>query len=137
VQENGEVIRLAPNGPVKIGNEQVGRLILDGDVILAADGATMNQRRKISINGVISAAVAVDGQNRLRGSPSCGCRASLSRKTGLPLLQKPAMLSRPRCAAAMATRQAARVDPACRTPLRDRLDRQEAHHRCVAGAGLT
>jgi ribonuclease J len=69
VQENGEVIRLAPNGPVKIGNEQVGRLILDGDVILAADGATMNQRRKISINGVISAAVAVDGQNRLRGSP--------------------------------------------------------------------
>jgi ribonuclease J len=39
-QENGEVIRLAPNGPAKVGQEQVGRLILDGDVILAANGAT-------------------------------------------------------------------------------------------------
>jgi ribonuclease J len=67
VQENGEVIRLAPNGPAKIGNERVGRLILDGDVILTADGSTMNQRRKIAVNGVISVAVAIDGQDRVRG----------------------------------------------------------------------
>ncbi len=69
VQENGELIRLAPNGPAKVGHEQVGRLILDGDVILAADGATMNQRRKLSVNGIISVAVAVDGQDRVRGNP--------------------------------------------------------------------
>jgi ribonuclease J len=68
-QENGDVIRLAPNGPVKIGHEQVGRLILDGDVILAADGATMNQRRKLAVNGVISVALAVDGRNQVRGTP--------------------------------------------------------------------
>jgi ribonuclease J len=68
-QENGDVIRLAPNGPVKIGHEPVGRLILDGDVILAADGATMNQRRKLAVNGVISVALAVDGRNQVRGTP--------------------------------------------------------------------
>jgi ribonuclease J len=34
VQKNGDLIRLAPNGPEKIGEERVGRLILDGDVIL-------------------------------------------------------------------------------------------------------
>jgi ribonuclease J len=67
VQENGEVVRLAPNGPAKVGHERVGRLILDGDVILTADGTTMNQRRKIAAFGVISVAVALDGQDRVRG----------------------------------------------------------------------
>src|SRR6187200_2997307 len=37
VQRNGDVIRLAPKGPKKIGTERVGRLVLDGDVILPAD----------------------------------------------------------------------------------------------------
>ena len=70
VQMNGTVLRLAPNGPVKIGNERAGRLILDGDVILPADGATMNERRRISVNGLISVAVAIDGQGRVRGEPA-------------------------------------------------------------------
>ncbi len=68
VQENGDVIRLAPGGPVKIGVERVGRLILDGDVILRADGTTMNQRRKIAANGVISVAVAVNRNQTLVGT---------------------------------------------------------------------
>ena len=67
VQENGEVIRLAPDGPRKLGNERVGRLILDGDVILNGDGTTMNQRRKLAANGIISAALAVDRSNRIVG----------------------------------------------------------------------
>jgi ribonuclease J len=67
VQENGEIIRLAPNGPAKLGDERVGRLILDGDVILTADGTTMNQRRKLGVNGLISAAVVLDGNGRVRG----------------------------------------------------------------------
>jgi ribonuclease J len=67
VQENGEIIRLAPNGPAKLGDERVGRLILDGDVILTADGTTMNQRRKLGVNGLISAAVVMDGNDRVRG----------------------------------------------------------------------
>jgi ribonuclease J len=70
VQANGDLIRLAPDGPAKIGNERAGRLILDGDVILPADGATMNERRKISVNGVIAVTVALDQAGRLRGEPA-------------------------------------------------------------------
>ena len=72
VQENGDVIRLAPNGPKKLGEERVGRLILDGDVILGADGSTMNERRKVAANGIISVALALDANNRLRGQVEIG-----------------------------------------------------------------
>ena len=70
VQSNGDLVRLAPDGPVKIGTERAGRLILDGDVILPADGATMNERRRISVNGVIAVTVALDDKGRLRGEPA-------------------------------------------------------------------
>ena len=69
VQMNGDLIRLAPEGPVKLSEEKVGRLILDGDVILDADGSTMNERRRIGYNGLISVAVALDDRNRPRGRP--------------------------------------------------------------------
>jgi ribonuclease J len=68
VQRNGDLIRLAPNGPQKIGEERVGRLVLDGDVILPADGATINERRKISINGLITVALPVAPDGRLLGT---------------------------------------------------------------------
>jgi ribonuclease J len=67
VQENGDLVRLAPDGPRKIGEEKVGRLILDGDVILAADGTTMNERRKLSFQGIISVAVPLGRDERLAG----------------------------------------------------------------------
>jgi ribonuclease J len=67
VQKNGDLIRLAPNGPEKLGEEKVGRLVLDGDVILPADGATMNERRRLALAGLISVAVTLDQDGRLRG----------------------------------------------------------------------
>ena len=70
VQQNGEVVRLAPDGPKKIGTERVGRLILDGDVILPADGPTMNERRRIAANGTIAVTVALDRGGKLRGEPA-------------------------------------------------------------------
>jgi ribonuclease J len=72
VQQNGDLIRLAPDGPVKVGKERVGQLILDGDVILPADGSTMNERRRISFQGVISVAVAMDDNDRVRGGVEIG-----------------------------------------------------------------
>ena len=69
VQKNGDVIRLAPGEPEKIGEERVGRLILDGDVILAADGATINERRKISFSGLITVAVPIGADGGLAGQP--------------------------------------------------------------------
>ena len=70
VQHDGEIIRLAPKGPKQIGNARIGRLVLDGDVILPADGSTINERRKMGINGLISVAIAVDGGGRMLGKPT-------------------------------------------------------------------
>jgi ribonuclease J len=67
VQQDGDLVRLAPNGPEVLSKERVGRLILDGDVILTADGSTMNERRRIATNGVISVALALDGRDQLKG----------------------------------------------------------------------
>lgn len=66
VQSNGDVVRLAPDGPKIVGNERTGRLVLDGDEIIAADGLTMNERRRIGINGHISVAVATDAKGTLK-----------------------------------------------------------------------
>ncbi|HET9397609.1 MAG TPA: ribonuclease J [Sphingomicrobium sp.] len=67
VQRNGDVVRLAPDGPAKVGEERVGRLVLDGDVILPADGATLNERRKVANNGLIAVALPIDNSGRLAG----------------------------------------------------------------------
>jgi ribonuclease J len=66
-QENGDLIRLAPGKPKTLGKARVGRLILDGDVILPADGATMNERRKLAVNGLVAVAMAVDAKGKMRG----------------------------------------------------------------------
>lgn len=78
VQGNGDVVRLAPGGPKIVGHETTGRLVLDGDIILPADGATMNERRRISVNGQISVAVARGRNGRLMGRPEI-------RMQGVPL----------------------------------------------------
>ena len=68
VQADGDILRLLPKA-AKIGNANVGRLVLDGDVILPADGGTINERRKLALNGQISVAVALDKGGRTIGTP--------------------------------------------------------------------
>lgn len=69
VQKNGDIVRLAPDGPAKVGEAHAGRLVLDGDVILPADGTTMNERRKLMVNGQISVGIALGKGGRLVGTP--------------------------------------------------------------------
>ena len=64
VQKNGDLIRLAPNGPHKLGEEVNGRLVLDGDVIAPADGAAMVARRKLGENGLVTVALAVSREGK-------------------------------------------------------------------------
>jgi len=64
VQKNGDLVRLAPNGPTKIDEVRSGRLVLDGDIIAPADGDAMVMRRRISYGGVVS--VAVGSGNAVR-----------------------------------------------------------------------
>ena len=69
VQKNGDVIRLAPGDPKKVDEVRVGQLVLDGDVILPANGATVNERRRIGYGGLITVALPVGGDGKLTGTP--------------------------------------------------------------------
>ena len=59
VQQNGDMVRLAPGAPGKIGDVRTGRLVLDGDIIVPADGEAIAMRRRIMREGVVI--VALDG----------------------------------------------------------------------------
>ena len=112
VQQNGTVLRLAPDGPAVVGHERAGRLILDGDVILPADGATMAERRKLGLHGLIGVAVALDAGGRLRGDPAVTVQ-------GLPVEEdRENFLSEARAAAADAAVTNARGDAARREAIR-------------------
>ena len=80
VQSNGDVVRLAPGKPQIIGKERTGRLILDGDTIIAADGQTINERRRLSWYGLVAVAFALDSNDKLIGEPQI-------RLHGLPIEQ--------------------------------------------------
>ena len=69
VQKNGDVVRLAPGDPKKVDEVRVGRLVLDGDVILPADGSTVNERRRIGYGGLITVALPVGDDGKLAGKP--------------------------------------------------------------------
>jgi len=53
VQQNGEIIRLAPDTPSKLTEVRAGRLILDGDIISAADGEAVAMRRRLAREGAL------------------------------------------------------------------------------------
>jgi ribonuclease J len=65
VQKNGDLVRLAPDGPHKIDEVRAGRLVLDGEIIAPADGEGMVLRRRLAHNGVVSVAVAANGAVRV------------------------------------------------------------------------
>jgi len=69
VHKNGDLLRLAPGEARKIDEVRVGQLVLDGDVILPADGATITERRRIGFTGVISVTVPVGSDGNLAGTP--------------------------------------------------------------------
>jgi ribonuclease J len=69
LQKNGDVVRLSPDGPKKLDEVRVGRLVLDGDVILPADGSTVTERRRLSYGGLITVAVPVGPDGELAGEP--------------------------------------------------------------------
>ncbi|HJP68217.1 MAG TPA: ribonuclease J [Sphingomicrobium sp.] len=69
VQKNGDVVRLAPGDPKKVDEVRVGQLVLDGDVILPADGATVTERRRMGYGGLITVALPVGDGRELAGTP--------------------------------------------------------------------
>ncbi len=63
VQGNGDIIRLAPGKPSKLAEVRNGRLVLDGDLIIPADGETIAMRRRLSRDGIVF--VALDAKRNV------------------------------------------------------------------------
>jgi len=52
-QKNGDIVRLAPGKPGRIAEIEAGRLVLDGDIIVPANGESIVMRRRLAHNGVM------------------------------------------------------------------------------------
>jgi ribonuclease J len=59
-QKNGDIVRLAPGRPGKLASVHAGRLVLDGDIIVPADGEAITTRRRLARDGLLI--VALDGR---------------------------------------------------------------------------
>lgn len=69
VLRNGLMVRLAP-GPAEIVDEApVGRLYLDGDVLIEADEGAVQERRKLAFAGSVFVSLVLDREGKVRGDP--------------------------------------------------------------------
>ncbi len=59
-QKNGDIVRLAPGRPETLAQIHTGRLVLDGDIIVPADGDAVTMRRRLSRDGLLI--VVLDGE---------------------------------------------------------------------------
>lgn len=64
VQKNGQIVRLAPGKPEKLMEVRSGRLLLDGDIIIPADGEAITMRRRMAQNGLV--VVLLGGEGRCK-----------------------------------------------------------------------
>ena len=67
VQKNGDIVRLAPDGPVKLVEVTNGRLVLDGDIIVPAGGEAITMRRRMARDGVLLVVLEKGGAVQVEG----------------------------------------------------------------------
>ncbi len=67
VQKNGDLVRLAPGKPGKFGEVRAGRLLLDGDIISAADGEAIVMRRRLAQQGIVFVVIGDKGRVQVEG----------------------------------------------------------------------
>ena len=67
VQQNGDLVRIAPGEPGKLAEVRAGRLVLDGDIIVPADGEAIAMRRRIAREGVLVVILDAQLPPRLEG----------------------------------------------------------------------
>jgi len=66
-QKNGDIVRLAPGKPGKLAEVRSGRLVLDGDIIVPADGEAITTRRRLARDGLLIIAVDRKGGAQVHG----------------------------------------------------------------------
>ena len=81
---NGEMVQIAPNGPMIVDEVPNGRLYVDGNTIIAQGAEILRERSKIGENGVIVIMVSFDKKGRIVGGPDVRARG-IADKNGEPL----------------------------------------------------
>jgi ribonuclease J len=66
-QKNGDIVRLAPGTPGKLAEVRAGRLVLDGDIIVPADGEAITTRRRLARDGLVIVALDRHGKAQVHG----------------------------------------------------------------------
>ncbi|MDP1839429.1 MAG: ribonuclease J [Reyranella sp.] len=74
VAPNGTLVRLAPGPAEIIGHVPAGRLARDGDGLVALDGSSLRERRKLLWNGSAAATLVIDGKGRAVAPPKVSLR---------------------------------------------------------------
>ncbi len=67
VQGNGDIIRLAPGKPERVAQVRSGRLVLDGDIIVPADGDAVTMRRRMARDGMLFVVLGSAGNVQIEG----------------------------------------------------------------------
>ncbi len=67
--EDGDVLNLAPGRPEVVDSAAVGRLAVDGARLVPVEGDVLAARRRMMVNGMVLASLAIDTGGRLRGQP--------------------------------------------------------------------
>jgi ribonuclease J len=67
--QDGDVVRLAPNGPAIIDEVPVGRFYKDGRILVDAQARTIPDRRRLGFAGIISVALALSDNGELLADP--------------------------------------------------------------------
>ena len=62
VQSNGDIVRLAPGKAERVAQIEAGRLVLDGDIIVPADGEAIAMRRRIAAEGAMVVVLGAKGE---------------------------------------------------------------------------
>ena len=66
---NGAMVRIAPDEPKIVDQVPAGRLYKDGSLLIEAGERAVPERRKLSVAGVVSVAVAIDRKGEIAGDP--------------------------------------------------------------------
>ncbi|MFN9935927.1 MAG: ribonuclease J [Hyphomonadaceae bacterium] len=81
--KNGDMIRLAPGPAAVIDEVPNGRLLVDGDAIIASDSETIRDRIRLGEHGYVMVSIAIDAKGRIKAGPDVRARG-LSERNGSP-----------------------------------------------------
>jgi ribonuclease J len=69
VCRNGDLVRLAPGRPEVIDEIPSGRIYKDGALLIAADGRTVVERKRLSQTGIVTVSLAINDKGVLLANP--------------------------------------------------------------------